>query len=99
MKTTARTTPSAAAPQRHAGDLSPRGRRRRPESVKPAHDRAQQKAGAYKRIEIFLGLQAAIALRQLMRDGRTAREVIEALLREEKLRRQERAPGDTGRPP
>jgi len=44
------------------------------------HSRAQEKKGAYKRVEIFLGVEAAIALRRLMRDGRSAREVIEALL-------------------
>jgi hypothetical protein len=99
MKTTARSAPPAATQQRHAGELPPRGRSRRPEVVKPAHARAQRKAGAYKRIELFLGLEAAIALRQLMRDGRSAREVIETLLHEEKLRRQERAGRDTGRRP
>jgi hypothetical protein len=41
---------------------------------------------------VFLGVEAAIALRQLMRDGRSAREVIEALLLAEKLRRAERPP-------
>ncbi len=99
MKTAVRTAPPAAGErqQRHAGDLPPRGRSRRPESAGPAHDRAQQKAGAYKRIEIFLGVEAAIALRQLMRDGRSAREVIEALLHDEKLRRQERAAQGSGR--
>jgi hypothetical protein len=45
-----------------------------------AQSRAQQKTGGYKRVELFLGLEAAIALRHLMRDGRSAREVIEALL-------------------
>ena len=44
------------------------------------HSRAQEKKGAYKRVQIFLGVEAAIALRRLMRDGRSAREVIEALL-------------------
>ena len=47
---------------------------------KGAQSRAQQKTGSYKRVEVFLGLEAAIALRHLMRDGRSAREVIEALL-------------------
>jgi hypothetical protein len=47
---------------------------------KAAQSRAQQKTGGYKRVEVFLGLEAAIALRHLMRDGRSAREVIEALL-------------------
>jgi hypothetical protein len=35
-------------------------------------------------------VEAAIALRQLMRDGSSAREVIEALLLAEKQRRKER---------
>jgi hypothetical protein len=66
-----------------------RPRQRGIEGLKSAHKRAQQKAGAYKRVEVFLGVEAAIALRQLMRDGRSAREVIEALLLAEKLRRRE----------
>jgi hypothetical protein len=53
--------------------------------------RAEQKSGGYRRVEIFLALEAAIALRQLMRDGRSAREVIEALLLAEKQRRKEHA--------
>lgn len=65
-----------------------RARRGRPEGVKAGHSRAQQRHGAYKRFEIFLGLEAAIALRSLMRDGRSAREVIEALLLDERQRRQ-----------
>jgi hypothetical protein len=65
-----------------------RARRARPEGVKTDHSRAQQRHGAYKRFEIFLGLEAAIALRSLMRDGRSAREVIEALLLDERQRRQ-----------
>lgn len=64
-----------------------RARRARPEGVKAEHSRAQQRHGAYKRFEIFLGLEAAIALRSLMRDGRSAREVIEALLLDERQRR------------
>jgi hypothetical protein len=48
---------------------------------------AHEKAGAYKRIEIYLSVEAAIALRQLMRDGRSAREVVESLLLAEKQRR------------
>ncbi len=52
-----------------------------------AGGRARDKGGAYKRVEIFLGVEAAIALRRLMRDGRSAREVIEALLRAEMARR------------
>ena len=53
--------------------------------------RAEQKDGGYRRVEVFLALEAAIALRQLMRDGRSAREVIEALLLAEKQRRKEHA--------
>jgi hypothetical protein len=53
--------------------------------------RAEQKAGGYRRVEVFLAVEAAIALRQLMRDGRTARDVIEALLVAEKRRRKEQA--------
>jgi hypothetical protein len=49
----------------------------------------QQKAGGYKRVDVLLGVEAAIALRQLMRDGRSAREVIEALLLAEKQRMKE----------
>ena len=51
--------------------------------------RAKQKAGGYRRVEVFLAVEAAIALRQLMRDGRTTRDVIEALLVAEKQRRKE----------
>jgi hypothetical protein len=64
----------AAAPQRQR-----RAKEQRPQ--------AQEKAGGYKRIEIYLGVEAAIALRQLMRDGRSARDVIESLLLAEKQRR------------
>jgi len=52
--------------------------------------RAEQKTGGYRRVEVFLAVEAAIALRQLMRDGSSAREVIEALLLAEKRRRKER---------
>jgi hypothetical protein len=88
MKTTATAASTAAAPQRRrpARESTPGPRR----GHKAAQERAQQKNGAYKRVELFLGLEAAIALRHLMRDGRSAREVIEALLRDEKQRRQER---------
>jgi hypothetical protein len=58
---------------------------------KAPQSRAEQKAGGYRRIEVFLAVEAAIALRQLMRDGRSAREVIEALLVAEKQRRKEQA--------
>ena len=53
--------------------------------------RAEQKSGGYRRVEVFLAVEAAIALRQLMRDGRSARDVIEALLLAEKQRRKEPA--------
>jgi hypothetical protein len=81
MKTPGTAAVTARAGQRtpHPSAPAPRPRRGRPDGVK-AGSRAQQKDGAYKRVEIFLGLEAAIALRRLMRDGRTAREVIEALL-------------------
>jgi hypothetical protein len=45
---------------------------------------------------VFLGVEAAIALRQLMRDGSSAREVIEALLLAEKQRRKERVGPSAG---
>jgi hypothetical protein len=64
-----------------------------------AQSRAQQKSGAYKRVEIFLGVEAAIALRRLMRDGRSAREVIEALLRAEVVRQAQGEAPRAGRPP
>lgn len=70
----------------------PRGGR--PDGVK-RQSRAQQKGGAYKRVELFLGLEAAVALRQMMRDGRTAREVIESLLLRDKQRREEGPGGET----
>ena len=64
---------------RQGEGVAPRPRRGQPAAVKE-HRRALEKKGAYKRVEIFLGVEAAIALRRLMRDGRSAREVIEALL-------------------
>jgi hypothetical protein len=57
---------------------------------------APERAGGYKRIEIYLGVEAAIALRQLMRDGRSAREVVESLLLAEKQRRKAFAPPGDG---
>ncbi len=63
--------------------------RRRLDGPKSSQTRAQQKTGGYKRVEIFLGMEATIALRQLMRDGRSAREVIETMLLTEKQRRTE----------
>ena len=58
---------------------------------KAPQSRAEQKTGGYRRVEVFLAVEAAIALRQLMRDGRSARDVIEALLLAEKQRRTEQA--------
>ena len=84
------TTPVAQQRQQRAQRLPARPRRGRPGGVKAAQTRAQQKNGAYKRVEVFLGVEAAIALRRLMRDGRSAREVIEALLLDEEQRRQRR---------
>ena len=54
-----------------------------------ATSRREEKTGGYKRVEVFLGVEAAIALRQLMRDGRSARQVIEALLLAERQRRKD----------
>ena len=81
MKNAAHLATTDALPQqpRRAGDLR-RSRRGARAAIKASQSRAQEKHGAYKRFEIFLGVQAAIALRRLMRDGRSAREVIEALL-------------------
>ena len=87
MKTrvhTAASTERQRAPS--PGESAPRRRRGRLLGVKSA-TRASERHGAYKRVELFLGLEAAIALRQLMRDGRSAREVVEALLLDAKRRR------------
>ena len=73
---------------RDPGESASRRRRGRLNGMKIA-SRPEQKQGAYKRVDLFLGLEAAIALRQLMRDGRSAREVIEALLLDAKRRRGE----------
>lgn len=97
IPTPAATAVVAQQQKRPTGKLPPRFRRACQEGVKPGQSRAQQKNGAYKRVEFFLGLEAAIALRRLMRDGRSAREVIEALLLDEKQRRQGRP--ETGRLP
>ena len=88
MKATQR-APRTATVQRQKRDAKggqpglPRGRLQGPAATQ---SRAQQKTGSYKRVEVFLGVEAAIALRQFMRDGRSAREVIEALLLAEKQR-------------
>ena len=65
----------------------PRGCVRGP---KASQSRAEQKTGGYRRVEVFLAVEAAIALRQLMRDGSSARQVIEALLLAAKQQRKER---------
>lgn len=86
--------PRTATPQQQHGRVNgvrprlPRGCVRGP---KASQSRAEQKAGGYRRVEVFLAVEAAIALRQLMRDGRSARDVIEALLLAEKQRRREPA--------
>jgi hypothetical protein len=92
MKTRVHAAAAATERQRtrNPGEIAPRRRRGRVDGVKTA-SRLPQKQGAYKRVEIFLGLEAAIALRQLMRDGRSAREVIEALLLDARQRRRIRA--------
>jgi hypothetical protein len=64
--------------------------------TKAPQSRAEQKTGGYRRVEVFLAVEAAIALRQLMRDGRSARDVIEALLVAEKKRRKEHASPSVG---
>ena len=88
MKTLVHAAATERQRTRSPGEPAPRRRRGRLDGVKTA-SRAQQKKGAYKRLELFLGLEAAIALRQLMRDGRSAREVIEALLLDAKRRRRD----------
>ena len=91
MKNTRHSATTAAVQQwqRHGKDPRPRLRRGGPDGVTAAQSRAQQKSGGYKRVEIFLGVEAVIALRHLMRDGRSAREVVEMLLLAEKQRRKE----------
>jgi hypothetical protein len=88
VKVTARSMlPADRRRKRGSSEPHPRPRSATPEGSKAPQRRAEQKAGAYKRIEVFLGVEAAIALRQLMRDGRSAREVIEELLLAEKRRK------------
>ena len=86
MKTRAHaaSTTSPAQPPRHP-------RRGPRDAVRAPPGREQEKHGAYKRVTIFLGQEAAIELRRLMRDGRSVREVIETLLLEAKSRRDEAA--------
>jgi len=84
---------TATAPQQQgrAKGVHPRLIRGRVRGPKAPQTRAQQKSGGYRRVEVFLAVDAAIALRQLMRDGSSARDVIEALLLAEKQRRREPA--------
>jgi hypothetical protein len=80
---------TATAPQQQgrAKGLHPHLPRGCVKGRKAPQSRAQQKTGGYRRVEVFLAVEAAIALRQLMRDGRSARDVIETLLLAEKQRR------------
>ena len=85
--------PKTAATQqqrRRGSGVHPRQPRGCVRGPKAPQSRAEQKSGGYRRVEVFLAVEAAIALRQLMRDGSSAREVIEALLLAEKQRRKER---------
>jgi len=93
MKATEHAPRTAAAQQQRAraNGAHPRLTRGCVKGPKPPQSRAEQKAGGYRRVEVFLAVEAAIALRQLMRDGRSARDVIEALLVAEKQRRNEQA--------
>ena len=84
-------TATAQHQQGRAKGLHPRLPRGCVRGPKASQSRAQQKVGGYRRVEVFLAVEAAIALRQLMRDGRSARDVIEALLLAEKQRRKEQA--------
>ena len=93
MKATEHPRRTATAQQQHGRANAvqarlPRGSVKGPSAPR---SRAEQKSGGYRRVEVFLGVEAAIALRQLMRDGRSAREVIEALLLAERQRRKEPA--------
>ena len=86
--------PRTATPQQQQGranGVHPRLPRGGVRGIKAPQSRAEQKSGGYRRVEVFLAVEAAIALRQLMRDGRSARDVIEALLLAEKQRRKEHA--------
>jgi hypothetical protein len=90
MKTGPNSSPTAAvAARRQPPQRRLRLRGGNLDQAAAAERRAQHKAGAYKRVEVYLGVEAAIALRQLMRDGRSAREVIEALLLAERRRKAE----------
>ena len=84
-------TPTVQQQRGRANGAHPRLPRGCVRGPKAPESRAEQKAGGYRRVEVFLAVEAAIALRQLMRDGRSARDVIEALLVAEKQRRKEQA--------
>ena len=90
---------TGTAQQRHgrANGVHPRLLRSLVKGPKIPQSRAEQKTGGYRRVEVFLGVEAAIALRHLMRDGSSGREVIEALLLAEKQRRKEQASPNVGR--
>jgi hypothetical protein len=98
MKAAEHPSRTATAQQQHGRTkgVHPRRPRGCVRGTKPPQSRAEQKAGGYRRVEVFLAVDAAIALRQLMRDGRSARDVIEALLVAEKQRRKEQAWPNTG---
>jgi len=89
---------TAKAQQQHgrANGVQPRLPRGCVGGPKAPQSRAEQKSGGYRRVEVFLAVEAAIALRQLMRDGRSAREVTEALLLAEKQRRKEHVGPQSG---
>ena len=93
MKAAEHPARTATAQQQHgrAHGVHPRLPRGCVRGTKAPQSRAEQKTGGYRRVEVFLAVEAAIALRQLMRDGRSARDVIEALLLAEKQRRKEHA--------
>jgi hypothetical protein len=90
---------TGTAQQRHgrANGVHPRLPRGCVRGSKAPQSRAEQKTGGYRRVEVFLAVGAAIALRHLMRDGSSARDVIEALLLAEKQRRKEQASPNVGR--
>jgi hypothetical protein len=98
MKAVDRPPRTAPAPHQdgRANGAHPRLPRGCIRGTKAPQSRAEQKTGGYRRVEVFLAVEAAIALRQLMRDGSSAREVIEALLLAEKQRRKEQASPNVG---
>jgi hypothetical protein len=96
MKTAKHPPRTAATQQQHGRGNGVHPRRGRVMRPKASQSRAEQKTGGYRRVEVFLAVEAAIALRQLMRDGSSARQVIEALLLAEKQRRKERVWSSAG---